>query len=138
MTERTIYVTELDMTRLRGMLESLKAGGWRDRQHLAQLEDELNAADVVPPEAIPDDVVTMNCRVRVTDLTTGRERTVTITFPTDANADQGKISIIAPLATALLGYRAGDVVNWTVPGGERALRIDEILYQPEAAGHDHR
>ena len=72
MTDRTIYVTEYDMKRLRAVLESLKAGGWRDREHLAPLEEELDEAQVVPSEAIPGDVVTMNCRVRVTDLTTGR------------------------------------------------------------------
>lgn len=138
MTDRTIYVTEYDMKRLRAVLESLKAGGWRDREHLAPLEEELDEAHVVPSEAIPGDVVTMNCRVRVTDLTIGTERTITIAFPSDANLDEGKVSVIAPIGTALLGYRAGDIVTWTVPGGERALRIDEILYQPEAAGDYHR
>jgi regulator of nucleoside diphosphate kinase len=133
----TIYVTDYDMARLHALLQSLKAGGWRDRRHLEQLEEELEGAEVLPSADMPADVVTMNCRVRVTDLTTGRERILTIVFPSDANADDGRISIIAPVATALLGYRAGDVVNWTVPGGNRSLRIDEILYQPEAAGHDH-
>jgi regulator of nucleoside diphosphate kinase len=58
-------------------------------------------------------------------------------FPADANYEEGKISILAPLGTALLGYRVGDVVYWHVPRGVRQLRIDEILYQPEAAGHYH-
>jgi regulator of nucleoside diphosphate kinase len=136
-TDRTIYVTEVDMKRLRAVLDGLKAGGRRDRDHLARLEQELDAAEVVSSQTIPSDVVTMNCRVRVTDLTTGRERVITIAFPSDANADEGKVSIVAPVATALLGYRVGDVVTWTVPGGERSLRIDEILYQPEAAGDYH-
>jgi regulator of nucleoside diphosphate kinase len=138
MAERVIYVTEVDMARLRALLESTRASGWRDREHFQALEGELDQAQVVPPEAIPSDVVTMNSRVRVSDLTAGRQHTISIVFPSDANADDGKVSIVAPLGTALLGYRAGTTVQWTVPAGPRSLRIDEILYQPEAAGHDHR
>ncbi|HXH83907.1 MAG TPA: nucleoside diphosphate kinase regulator [Candidatus Tectomicrobia bacterium] len=138
MTDRTIYVTESDMTRLRALLANLRGGGWRDRRHLEQLEEELDRAEVVPSSDIPHDVVTMNSCVRVTDLTTGRERTMTLVFPAEADADGGKVSIIAPAATALLGYRVGDTVEWDVPGGKRTLRIDEMLYQPEAAGHGDR
>ena len=77
----------------------------------------------------------MNSSVRVSDLGTSKSEVITIVFPSDANYDEGKVSILAPLGTALLGYRVGDVVYWHVPRGIRQLRIDEILYQPEAAGH---
>ena len=79
----------------------------------------------------------MNSSVRVSDLVTSKSEVITIVFPSDANYEEGKVSILAPLGTALLGYRVGDVVYWHVPRGIRQLRIDEILYQPEAAGHYH-
>lgn len=80
----------------------------------------------------------MNSRLRVRDVDSGRDLTLTIVFPSDADLEQGKISIVAPIGTALLGYRVGDTVEWRVPAGVRRLKIEEILYQPEAAGHYHR
>jgi regulator of nucleoside diphosphate kinase len=77
----------------------------------------------------------MNSRVRFVDLYTGEERVCTVVFPSDANIEQDKISVLAPIGTALLGYRAGDTIEWRVPSGNKQVRIEEILYQPEAAGH---
>jgi len=66
-----------------------------------------------------------------------REMLLHLVFPSEADFKLGKISILAPIGTALIGYRAGDTVEWKVPAGIRRLRIDEILYQPEAAGDHH-
>jgi regulator of nucleoside diphosphate kinase len=77
----------------------------------------------------------MNSRVRLTDIDTNEQQVYTVTFPSEANLDQRKISVLAPIGTAILGYRVGDTVQWRVPGGIRKLLIEEILYQPEAAGH---
>ena len=60
-----------------------------------------------------------------------------LVFPEDSNADQGKISIFAPIGTALLGYKVGDIIEWKVPAGLMKLKVEEILYQPEAAGDYH-
>jgi regulator of nucleoside diphosphate kinase len=76
----------------------------------------------------------MNSRVRLKDLETNEEKVYTLVFPSEANLEQQKISILAPIGTAILGYRVGDTVEWRVPGGIRKLRLEEILYQPEAAG----
>jgi regulator of nucleoside diphosphate kinase len=59
---------------------------------------------------------------------------LTIVFPAEADADRGSISVLAPIGTALLGYRAGDTVEWTTPGGPRTFVIEEVIYQPEASG----
>jgi regulator of nucleoside diphosphate kinase len=64
--------------------------------------------------------------------------TYTLVFPRDANVDEGRISILAPLGTAILGYRVGEEFEWDVPSGKRRLRIAKVLYQPEAAGHYDR
>ena len=89
----------------------------------------------VEPEAVPADVVTLSSTVRVTDLESGAAMDYTIVMPGEANYDAGRISVLAPLGTALLGYRVGDEIEWDVPRGIRRLRIDAVLFQPEAAAH---
>jgi regulator of nucleoside diphosphate kinase len=83
---------------------------------------------------MPEDVVTMNSRVRIKDLNSGEEMTLTLVFPAEANFDQGRVSIMAPIGTALIGCRAGDTVEWEVPSGTRKFKIEAVIYQPEAAG----
>lgn len=134
MPERDIFVTEEDAGRLRTLLVGVRERSVRDREHLQQLDDELDRARVVPASEIPPDVVTMNSELALRDLDTGEEMVFRIVFPSEANADQHRISVLAPLGTAVLGYRAGDAIEWVVPGGARRLRIERVLYQPEAAG----
>ena len=73
--------------------------------------------------------------VRLKDLVSGEANTYSLVFPTEANFTEGKISILAPIGTAILGYKRGDTIEWPVPAGVRRLKVDEILYQPEAAGN---
>jgi regulator of nucleoside diphosphate kinase len=110
-----------------------RGAGWVWEEEVRALGEELDRAEVVPSTDIPNDVVTMHSEVRVTDLTVGEERTLTLVHPIEADSTRGRISILAPIATALLGYRLGDAVEWRVPGGVRRLRIHAILHQPEAA-----
>jgi len=79
----------------------------------------------------------MNSRIRVRDLASGGRDDVPMVFPGDADIERNKISILAPIGTALLGYRVGDIVEWEAPAGLKRMRIEEILYQPEAAGDLH-
>ena len=130
-SSRTILVTESDMKLLRTMLEFRKGSSGRDEPHLETLTRELEHAIVVPSEDIPSNVVTMNSRVLIEDLDTGIEIGYTLAFPSAAG-QPGKISILAPVGTALLGYREGDVIEWPVPRGVRRVRVREVLYQPEA------
>jgi regulator of nucleoside diphosphate kinase len=137
MSDRAIYITEYDMVRLRNLLEDEKASGYRGRDDLKELEAELNRGTVVAPQEVPGDVVTMNSKARLIDLDTGEEMVYTLVFPGDADIEQNKISVLAPIGTAMLGYRVGDTFEWQVPAGLRRLRVEEILYQPEAAGDYH-
>ena len=132
----SIYVTRFDKTRLLRMLARVEAAA-EERPELEDLEMELERGTEVEPSEIAPDVVTMNSRVRVTDLDTDATHLYTIVFPWDADYENGRISILSPLGTALHGYRAGDEVSWTMPGGTRRLRIEELVYQPEAAGDFH-
>jgi regulator of nucleoside diphosphate kinase len=135
MEPRDIYITKFDLGRLRELLEVGIAFKERDREYLESLRNELDRAHIVEPTALPDDVVTMNSRVRLKDIETGEEKNYSVVFPSQADMTENKISILAPIGTAILGYRTGDTVNWQVPAGTRTIRIQEILYQPEAAGH---
>ncbi|HEY0591184.1 MAG TPA: nucleoside diphosphate kinase regulator [Thermoanaerobaculia bacterium] len=129
----SITISSFDKKRLLGLIEQWEADP-QDRGHIDDLAWELERAIVVEPQAMPADVVTMNSRLRLTDVDTGEQRTITVVFPGMANTAEGKISILAPLGTALLGYRVGELVEWNVPSGLRRLRVDAIEYQPEAAG----
>jgi regulator of nucleoside diphosphate kinase len=130
---RTIYITDHDMDRLRDLLERAKDAN-PVRTDLKDLEAELDRAKLVAPHAVPEDVITMNSKVRLIDRDTAEELTYTVVFPEEANIAQAKISILAPVGTAMLGHRVGDTFEWQVPDGIVSLEVKEILYQPEAAG----
>jgi regulator of nucleoside diphosphate kinase len=76
----------------------------------------------------------MHSTVRVRDVNSGSSMVYTLVFPVDADVAQQRISVLAPIGTALLGFRSGDVFEWKTPGGTRRLQIEEVLFQPEAAG----
>jgi regulator of nucleoside diphosphate kinase len=131
-----LVISSFDKQRLMRLLKSGETAA-EQREDLEDLAREIERGTEVRPQEIPPDVVTMNSTVRVTDIDSGSTYTYTIVFPSDADYEKGKISILAPLGTALLGFRVGDTVDWNMPRGVRRLRIDEILYQPEAAGDFH-
>lgn len=98
----------------------------------APLERELDRAIVVSSAAVPPDVVTMNSRVRYTDEYEGVQRTVSLVYPTHADPARGKVSVLAPVGTALLGLSERQSIEWDFPDGfRRRLRLDEVLHQPE-------
>jgi regulator of nucleoside diphosphate kinase len=130
-----IFITQEDMQRLTDLLASAERMSSRDLEHLWLLRQELEDAEIVASDEIPADVVTMNSRVRIKDMDSGREAIYVLVFPRDADVAQGRISILAPIGTAIIGYRAGDVIVWAVPAGKKRLKVQEVLYQPEAAGH---
>ena len=105
----------------------------RGRTEMTRLEAELARAEIVEAIEIPADVITMNSRAELLDLATGERMEFTLVYPTDANIEAGKISVLAPLGTAMLGYRVGDEFEWIVPYGLRRLKVVSVHFQPEAA-----
>lgn len=137
MEARTIYMTDYDMTRLQKLIVEAKQLDRRGNEYLESLEAELSRAVLVAPTAIPANVVTMNSKVCLIDLDTQEEMVYTLVFPGDADLAQGKISVLAPIGTAMLGYRVGDTFAWKIPDGTARLQVKEVLYQPEASGDFH-
>ena len=136
--EANIYITKIDRERLTKLIElTREREGDANREYLDGLEEELERAEVVEQKDITPDVITMRSTVRLRDLGTGEEMIYWLAFPTEANYDEGKISVLAPVGTAMLGYRRGDVIEWEVPSGVRRLKVEKVLYQPESKGHYH-
>lgn len=133
---RTIYVTESDKARLEDLFDYVSNVWKRDQRYVDALRRQLEHAEVVASAEIPADVVTMNSQVRVRDLGSGKVTVYTLVFPRDADFSRNRISILAPIGTALLGLRVGDVIEWKVPAGTRRLKVESVLYQPEAAGQE--
>ena len=133
MKERNIYVTERDKTKLRKLLSTTTGFRVRDLKTVTDLLDELERAEVINDNNINESVITMNSTVLIEDIDTGKEFTYTIVYPEFANSEDNRISILAPIGTALLGYKIGDRVEWEVPAGKRKLLVKKILFQPEAA-----
>jgi len=134
MKNNNIYITDYDLERLNELIRPLEANKDRNDRSIEQLKKEIERAKIVSSKDISGDIVTMNSRVRLKDMDTHEEMVFKIVFPSDADIDQGKISVLAPIGTALLGYKVGDTISWDVPSGIRRLNIQKILYQPEAEG----
>ena len=128
-------MNRLDYARIKKSIIDLKQSRAISPEELEKLNGELNAAKIVDPDKVPIDVVTMNSIVRIQFRNSGKVLQFKLVYPDEANLKENKISIFSPVATALLGYRAGDEVEWIVPGGVTKILIEEIVYQPEAAGH---
>ena len=133
MTQRTIILTAADRRRLGTMLEKQREQGLERRRLLDDLEREIERAEVVEAWQVPGNVITMNS-TRLRDLDSGEEFTWTLVYPASTNADEGRVSVLAPVGTALIGYREGDIVEWPVPDGHIRLQVEEVLYQPERVG----
>ena len=134
MSQRNIYITNQDHQRLTDMLEEALARNSRDSGFLKELARELALAQAVDPKEVPANVVTMNSRVVLQDVESGERMEYTLVFPEKADIENGRLSVVSPIGTAILGYAKGDTLSWHTPGGPRKLKILDIPYQPEAAG----
>jgi len=124
--EGRIVMSRQDANRLRSLVAAERARRGQSREHLADLEHELDRARVVEGELLPGDRVAVNSTVRVRDLDSGTAHRYTLVWPSQADAAKRRISVLAPMGTALLGCRAGDRVEWQMPGGLVRLLIEEV------------
>ena len=126
--EPTIIISDTDRLRLLALLDL------HDTPASEQLSTELHRATIVEQRDVPADVVTMNSEVVYEDSDTLTRRKVKVVYPKDADAARGRISVLAPIGSALLGLRVGQTISWQVPNGTKRIRVVEVQYQPEARG----
>jgi len=134
MVAREIRITARDMERLRELIEDATRGDPRRALELKDLEAELDRATLVPDDQIPADVVRMHSEAHLVDEDTGEELICQLVFPGEADITHMRVSVLAPVGTAMLGFRAGDRFEWQVPAGTRRLMIKSVA----AARSAHR
>ena len=133
MKKRTLIIADTDRERLEALLDEARTDSRIREEYLTALEAELRRARVVSADKVPRDVVRMNSVVRLRDLDEREVEEYELVYPAEADPERDRISVLAPIGTAILGYRVGDVIEWPVPAGRRRLQVEEVLHQPEAA-----
>lgn len=134
MKKRPLIISHEDRARLNELINSARTDPRVREDYLAALEGELSRARVVSADKVPADVITMNSIVSLRDLDSDEMEEMELVYPANADMAHQRISVLAPIGTAILGYRLGDVIEWRVPAGLRRLRVEEVLYQPEREG----
>ena len=129
-----IYITNKDMERLRLLIEDAAEEGQCSDDDLQRLKDELDGAEICNEGQMPEGVITMNSKVRLKDLNTNEDLIYTLVYPAQANIELARISVLAPIGMAMIGYRVGDVIEWPVPGGIRRLQVKDVLNGPATLG----
>jgi len=132
----TITVTQLDFLRLTKLIQTIRNNKSVDPVYLEFLGLELQKALKIDSKLITPDFITMNSVLNVFFLDSGKTMELRLVYPQSANFSNGLISVLSPLGCALLGYKAGDVVTFNAPKGEQKVRIEKVIYQPEANGED--
>ena len=132
MNEDVIFISEKDLLRIKHVLSFQRSKEYEN------LEIELDRAKIVSDNEIPEDLVTMNSKIRFLNIQENKEMIITIVYPSDANFAEGKVSVLASLGSAMIGLRVNQEINWLFPDGKtKTLKILQVLYQPEANGHWH-
>ncbi|MBK6732225.1 MAG: nucleoside diphosphate kinase regulator [Bacteroidetes bacterium] len=131
---KNIIINRLDYARITKCIKDAKNFRSINNKEAELLLQELKSAKIVEPEAIPSNVVTMNSIVKISFTNTKKHIQFQIVYPDQSNIKENKISIFSPIATALIGYKVNDEIEWIVPAGLTKIKIEEIIYQPEATG----
>lgn len=134
MPKRKIIITEADHERLESLLASEFAKVISPVEYLDDLRAELKQAEIVSHERVPRNVVTMNSTVVLRDLETREKEAYTLVYPERADIANSRLSVLAPVGTAILGQRVGDELRWRVPAGWRRFKVERVLFQPEREG----
>jgi regulator of nucleoside diphosphate kinase len=108
-----------------------------DNRSLISLCERLQSARVVAPTDVPMNVVTMNSLVVMRNLDSGDRVTCRLAYPNQARQSRRNVCVARPLGLAMLGKRVGQIIHWPSGNRHRRMRIQQVLYQPEAAGDLH-
>lgn len=92
-----------------------------------KLEEELGRATIIPATSFPDGVVAMNSTVRYQEVDSGKTAIATVVYPHEANLSENKVSVLAPIGSALIGLRSGQEIVWSFPNGKsKRLRVLDV------------
>jgi regulator of nucleoside diphosphate kinase len=130
MADKQIVITRHDYQKLSLLLQSEFTLAIGDKPYISTLRSGLLAARIVEPEYMDPEVVTMNSKVKLVDQDLNDDEIYTLVYPDQADINNGKLSILTPIGTAIFGCRVGDEVS----GYASRMLIKEILFQPERAG----
>ncbi len=134
-TAPNIIISELDVDRLERLLEQVSS---KDLPGIEALETEIGRAQILSPQEMPKNVVTMNSEVKFKVSGSTETFDLTLVYPKDLDSSGKKISILAPVGSAMIGLKEGDSIEWPKPGGGvMNVTIDEVVYQPERDGKYH-
>ncbi|SHF26279.1 regulator of nucleoside diphosphate kinase [Flavisolibacter ginsengisoli DSM 18119] len=97
-----------------------------DHQNIEELESELKKARLVPKDQFPGNVVRLNSRVVIKE-DSGKQMELMVVIPEQANIKERKISVMAPIGTALLGFKQGEKIAWEVPSGKKTFTIVKVV-----------
>ncbi|ROI10519.1 nucleoside diphosphate kinase regulator [Chryseobacterium sp. H3056] len=131
---KQVIITKQDYNRINRSLTEAKARNSIKKEEAEKLTAELKSAKIVDQAEIDKDVVTMNSIVKIHFQNNKTNMEFQLVYPADADLKQKKISIFSAVASALIGYKVGDEIDWLIPSGMTKIVIDEVIYQPEAAG----
>lgn len=129
--KKKIIISSRDERRIRSLLDARRSANAAEAENLQRLAGELDRARILPTEEMPSDVVALGSTVELEDLDDSEISTYTLVLPHEADASQGRISVLAPLGTGMLGFRAGDEFKWPVPTGTIQVRIRRLIAQPD-------
>ena len=129
-----VIITKQDFNKIHRSITDAKANNSIKKDEAEKLLAELKAAKIVEQDQIESDVVTMNSIVKIHFQNNKTSMEFQLVYPAEADLKQKKISIFSYVAAALIGYRVGDEIDWLIPSGMTKIVIDEVVYQPEAAG----
>ena len=132
--KRSICITSTDIERLKSLLDFARPTNEIDLANLERLEEELYRANIVEPEDIPLNVVTINSKVWLREIDSDHEITFILVFPLEANLSEHKISILAPIGSAVIGRQTCDIIKWESPGGIKRAKIRKMLCRSEISG----
>jgi regulator of nucleoside diphosphate kinase len=136
MRTTSITISSDDYSALLALVDSARLDRRIPAESLELLEQELSRAVIVDPVELPPDVVAMNSTVWFRELDSDEMENYTLVYPTEADVIRGRISVLAPIGTAVLGYRTGDVVQWRVPSGKRRFEIVDVVHNATERHYD--
>lgn len=125
-TATPVILLKNDFEILNGYVKNLQGMQVNEKENFSKLYEEIKKAQIVDAQDFPDDIVRLNSNVVIKDLKTKRDMTITIVLPQKADIKQRKVSVLAPIGTALIGFRKGQKVSWEVPSGKKDFMIMDV------------